>query len=302
MPALDVSVNLMSLFAFILVLGMVVDDAIVVGENIYTHQQRHDDPLRAAIEGTHEVSKPVVFAILTSMAAFAPLLTVPGVIGKIMVTAPLIVISCLAFSLVESLFILPAHLSHRKRRTANERGLWFRLQRQITAALHWFIESVYEPALNIGLRWRYLTVAVGVATLLITLGLVTAGFVRFIFMPDIEADFVIMSLTMPQGTPVDATSATVRHIEDSSKRLRQEIIDEFGVDVFVHTFAAVGAQPMQAAQRSGFGNIEISGATFSSPASISTRSPPLRTCSRSVSRATMAFTRSAIRSWKASAS
>ena len=106
MPAMDVSVNLMSLFAFILVLGMVVDDAIVVGENIYTHQQRHDDPLRAAIEGAREVSKPVVFAILTSMAAFAPLLGVPGVIGKIMSTAPLIVIACLAFSLVESLFIL----------------------------------------------------------------------------------------------------------------------------------------------------------------------------------------------------
>ena len=261
MPAMDVSVNLMSLFAFILVLGMVVDDAIVVGENIYTHQQRHDDPLRAAIEGAREVSKPVVFAILTSMAAFAPLLGVPGVIGKIMSTAPLIVIACLAFSLVESLFILPAHLSHRRRHTANERGLWFRLQRNITAGLHWFIDSVYEPALQIGLRWRYLTVAVGVATLLVTLGLVNAGFVRFIFMPDIEADFVIVSLTMPQGTPAEVTSLTVRHIEDSSERLRQEIIDEFGVDVFVHTFAAIGAQPMQAAQRSGFGDLEIGGST-----------------------------------------
>ena len=259
MPGMDVSVNLMSLFAFILVLGIVVDDAIVVGENIYTHQQRHSDPLRAAIEGTQEVSKPVIFAILTSMAAFAPLLGVPGVIGKLMVTAPLIVISCLAFSLVESLFILPAHLSHRRRRPARERGVWFRLQRHVTGALHWFIDRVYEPALQFGLRWRYLTVATGVATLLVTLGLVAAGFVRFIFMPDIEADFVIMSLTMPQGTPVEATSATVRHIEDSSERLRQEIIDEFGVDIFVHTFAAVGAQPMQEALRSGFGNIEISG-------------------------------------------
>ncbi len=261
MPGLDVSVNLMSLFAFILVLGMVVDDAIVVGENIYTHQQRHDDPLRAAIEGTREVSKPVVFAILTSMAAFAPLLAVPGVIGKIMVTAPLIVISCLTFSLVESLFILPAHLSHRRRRPAKERGLWFRLQRKISGGLHWLIENVYEPALQVGLRWRYLTVAIGVATLLVTLGLVSAGFVRFIFMPDIEADFVIMSLTMPQGTPVEVTSSTVRHIEESSERLRQEIIDDFGNDAFVHTFAAIGAQPMQAAQRSGFGNVEISGST-----------------------------------------
>ncbi len=139
--------------------------------------------------------------------------------------------------------------------------MWFRLQRKITAELRWFIDSVYEPALQIGLRWRYLTVAVGVATLLVTLGLVSAGFVRFIFMPDIEADFVIMSLTMPQGTPVEVTSLTVQHIEDSAERLRQEIIDEFGSDVFVHTFAAIGAQPMQAAQRSGFGDVEIGGST-----------------------------------------
>ena len=122
MPGLDVSVNLMSLFAFILVLGMVVDDAIVVGENIYTHQQRHDDPLRAAIEGTREVSKPVVFAILTSMAAFAPLLAVPGVIGKIMVTAPLIVISCLTFSLVESLDLGGIALAHRECLRAGSSG------------------------------------------------------------------------------------------------------------------------------------------------------------------------------------
>ncbi len=260
MAGLDLSINLMSLFAFILVLGMIVDDAIIAGENIYTHQQRHDDALRGAIQGAQEVSKPVVFAVLTTMAAFAPMLNVPGVIGKIMVTAPLIVISCLAFSLVESLFILPAHLAHRQKRKADEqRGVWFRLQRQVSAGLHWVIDHLYAPALELALRWRYVTVAVGIATLLLTSAVVFNGSVRFIFMPDIEADFVIVSVTMPQGTPVEATSEAVRRIEQSSERLRQEVIETFGADVFRHTYAAVGAQPMLAGQQAQFGAVRISG-------------------------------------------
>jgi multidrug efflux pump subunit AcrB len=261
MPGLGVTVNLMSLFAFILVLGLVVDDAIVVGENIYTQQQKHGDALRGSIEGAHEVSKPVIFAVLTTIAAFAPLLNVPGTIGKIMVTPPLIVMSCLAFSLIESLLILPAHLSHRKERKETERGLWFRLQRRISGGLRWVINSLYQPSVLVALRWRYLTVAVGIATLLVTTGTVQAGFIRFIFMPDIEADFVIASLTLPQGTPADQTSEAVRRIEESSARLRQEIIDEHGFDVVRHTSASIGGQPTRQQMRAGFGDVSVSGSS-----------------------------------------
>lgn len=261
MPWFDVSINLMTLFAFILVLGMVVDDAIVVGENVYTHQQRHGDGLRGSVEGTREVAVPVVFAVLTSVAAFAPLLAVPGVMGKIMFAMPVIVISVLLFSLIESLLVLPAHLSHKKQRRPDERGLWFRIQRHVSAGLHWFIEHVYRPSLRFGLRWRYLTVAAGIATLLLTLGIVAGGFVRFVFLPGLEADFVIVSLTMPQGTAVESTSQALQQIEDSAAALRREIIDRFGTDVFHHTYAAIGSQPMQAAQRSNFGDIVVGGST-----------------------------------------
>jgi len=261
MPALGVSINLMSLFAFILVLGLVVDDAIIVGENIYTHQQLGGDSRQAAIDGAYEVSKPVIFAVLTTMAAFSPLLNVPGMIGKIMVTPPIIVMSCLAFSLVESLLVLPAHLSHRPRRKDNERGLWFRLQRRVSAGMHWVIDRIYMPAVDLGLRWRYLTVAIGIGTLVLTLGLVQAGFLRFIFMPDIEADFVIASLTMPQGTPVEVTSAAVARMEQGSEQLRREVIDEFGIDVFRHTSASIGGQPMQQRMASQFGGVQVRGSS-----------------------------------------
>jgi len=261
MPGLGVSINLMSLFAFILVLGLVVDDAIIVGENIYTHQQKGSDGRQAAIDGAYEVSKPVIFAVLTTMAAFSPLLNVPGMIGKIMVTPPIIVMSCLAFSLVESLLVLPAHLSHRPQRKDDERGVWFRLQRRVSAGMHWVIDHIYMPIVDMGLRWRYLTVAIGIGTLIVTVGFVQAGFLRFIFMPDIEADFVIASLTMPQGTPVDVTSAAIARIEESSLQMRQEVIDEYGIDVFRHTSASIGGQPMQQQMTSRFGGVQARGSS-----------------------------------------
>ena len=123
MPGLDVTVNVLSLFAFILVLGIVVDDAIIVGENIHTHMEQHDDGIHGAILGAQEIATPVVFAVLTTVAAFTPLLFVPGMMGKFFGVIPLIVIPCLLFSLVESLNVLPAHLAHLKRRPA---GPWRR--------------------------------------------------------------------------------------------------------------------------------------------------------------------------------
>ncbi len=125
MPMLDVTVNIMSLFAFILVLGIVVDDAIIVGENIYSHQERHGDTLRGSIEGAQEIATPVIFAVLTTVAAFVPLMFVAGIMGKFFKVIPLIVVPCLLFSLLESLNILPAHLAHLKKRRP---GPWGRFQ------------------------------------------------------------------------------------------------------------------------------------------------------------------------------
>ena len=147
----DVSLNVMSAFGFIIVLGIVVDDAIIVGENIYRHQEGHGDGMRGSIEGGQEIATPVIFAVLTTVAAFMPLMFVPGMMGKIFRVIPLIVIPCLLFSLVESLGILPAHLSHMK--PQGKPGLWRRFQSLFSNGLKVFIRKFYEPFLEAAVRW-----------------------------------------------------------------------------------------------------------------------------------------------------
>ena len=242
MPNFDVSINIMSLFAFVTVLGIVVDDAIIVGENIFRHQEEHGDGLRGSIEGAQEIAKPVTFAVLTTVAAFMPLLFVPGMMGKIFRVIPLVVIPCLLFSLVESLGILPFHLSHMKRRENS--GAWRRFQGLFANGLKLFIRRVYQPSLEFGLRWRYLTAAVGVAMLIVTGGMVLGGWVSFHFFPSIEADVMAASITLPQGTPVSVTSAAVAKLEVGAARLRARLVEETGQDYFRHVAASVGDQPM----------------------------------------------------------
>ena len=186
MPGLDVSINMISCFAFLLVLGIVVDDAIIVGENIHRHQEEHGDGLLGAVEGAREIAKPVVFAVLTTVAAFLPLLFVPGMMGNMFRVIPLVVIPCLLFSLLESLGILPAHVAHVRRPRAA--GAWSRFQRRIAAGLVWLVRSIYEPVLETALRWRYVTAALGIAALILTAGLVLGGWISFLFFPSVEAE------------------------------------------------------------------------------------------------------------------
>ena len=244
MPAGDVSINVMSLFAFILVLGIVVDDAIIVGENIYRHQEEHGHTsnMRGAIEGAQEIAKPVIFAVLTTVAAFLPLMFVPGMMGKIFRVIPLIVIPCLIFSLVESLGILPAHLSHTP--TPRKPGLWRRFQSLFSNGLKTFIRTVYEPLLARAIEWRYVTAAVGVSTLVLTVGMVLGGWTSFRFFPSIEADFMAASITMPLGAPVETTGDAVAKLEAGAATLREQLIQETGMDYFRHVSASVGDQPM----------------------------------------------------------
>lgn len=241
MPMFDVSINMMSLFAFILVLGIVVDDAIVVSENIHTHQERHGQGLKGAIEGAQEIATPIIFAVLTTMAAFLPMMFVPGPMGKIFQVIPIIVIPCLLFSLVESLAILPAHLSHLSRRRKKP-GPWRRFQGLFTAGLAWVTHRLYRPALEVALTWRYLTAAVGLALLVLTGGLILGGYTSFVFFPSIEADFMSASVTLPQGAPVASTATALARIEAGAERLRQDVLAETGEDVVRHTFAAVGSE------------------------------------------------------------
>ncbi|TDI12734.1 MAG: efflux RND transporter permease subunit [Acidobacteria bacterium] len=255
MPWLGVSVNLISLFAFIVVLGIVVDDAIVAAENIYTQQQRHGDGLRGAIEGTQEISMPVIFAVLTTVAAFSPLMMADGIIGKIMRVIPLVVIPCLLFSLVESLFILPAHLRHMEKNGERRKGPWLRFQSLFSEGLLWVAHHVYRPTLDRGLRYRYVTLALGLAVLLLTASFVAGGWIRFTFFPDVEADYISATLTMPQGTPASVTSEKLRHFEASAEHVRRETIDATGEDPFQHLVTSIGSQPYTTLQRQNGGRM-----------------------------------------------
>jgi multidrug efflux pump subunit AcrB len=225
-PASDVSINMISLFAFIITLGMVVDDAIVVGEAIYKQRQDGKGRLEAAIGGTKEVAQPVIFAILTSCVAFAPMLFVPGPMGKFFRVIPIVVIAVLLISLVESLLILPAHLSHPMPwwlRIVLSPYLWVMRAVEKLNMAHWLqhhIQYTYVPLLNKALRWRYFTIAAGVALLIGTMGYV-AGRIPFTFLPKVEGDMITAHLKMPVGTPVSETE----RISDRIAAVAQSIVD-----------------------------------------------------------------------------
>ena len=216
MPVLGVSINMISLFAFILALGIVVDDAIVVGENVYEHRQRGVSYLQAAVAGTQEVAVPVVFAILTTVAAFAPLLFVSGIMGKFVGVIPIIVITLVLMSLVESLFVLPAHLALGRRRSidAGVLGRIDGLRRGFGVLLERFIAGPYRRGLEGCLVYRYTTLAAAVVLLLLAVGVVRGGIIKFTFMPEVDGDVVTASLRMPPGTPVAETDRVRRHVEE----------------------------------------------------------------------------------------
>jgi len=255
MPGLDLSINLISLFAFIVVLGIVVDDAIVVGENIHTHQLRHGEGLRGAIEGASEVAGPVTFGMLTTVAAFIPLLNVPGTIGKVMGVIPMIVIACLLFSFVESKLILPNHLAHLPKREGPG-GRWRRFQDAFAQGLDRFVVLIYLPLLERALRRRLFTTALSLALILLTFGVVKAGWLRFEFFPTVEADFISASLVMPQGTPMEQTQKAIEDLEAAAASLRSEFESRPGGEgLFRHIASSVGAQPYRRAQSQNAGGI-----------------------------------------------
>ncbi len=251
MPAFDLTLNYISLLGFIVVLGIVVDDAIVVGENVHTHQEKTKDKLRGAIEGAQTIVVPVTFGVLTTIAAFAPLLFLPGPMGRMTRYVPMIVIACLLFSLFESMFILPAHLAHGKKPldhtpTTRVSRAWRRFQEKVAAGLKYVIEKRYKPALKVALEWRYLTLAFGTALLIFTGGIISAGWLKFVFHQAVEGDFMIAQLTMTEGTPSYVTGQALGHLEDALEHVRREADEERGGDgpsVFTHVAMSLGEQP-----------------------------------------------------------
>jgi len=242
MPTIGVTINLISLFAFILVLGIVVDDAIVTGENIYSHMRRNPNRIQAAIEGTQEVAIPVTFGVLTTVAAFMPLLLIEGVRGKIFAQIPMIVIPVLLFSLVESKFVLPAHMKHLNFHKPERPNPLSRFQRKIADGLEWMIRHWYQPCLAACMRQRYLTLSVFVGTAIIVFSLVTAGHVKFVFFPRIQSEVARASLVMPTGTPFEITQAHIARINDAAVELQKKHIDpETGLSIIEGIMSTTGS-------------------------------------------------------------
>jgi multidrug efflux pump subunit AcrB len=255
LPEIGQSINMLSLFAFILVLGIIVDDAIVVGESVFTEQQAGGDKLEATIRGANKVAIPVTFAVMTTVCAFAPMIGLPGMFGKYFNVFPLVVIPILIISWAESKVILPAHLAHGGKFAELCSKIppftwWMALQSRCERGLIWFSKNVYRPSLDFALRWRYLTQATAIAVLLLTVGAVGGGLVRFISFPKIPGDMVVAQLTMPLGTSPEVTRQAVQQLEDSAQLLQAQIRDERGgEDVVRHSVTAVGEQPIANQQK-----------------------------------------------------
>ncbi len=251
LPSTGATINMMSLFGFITVLGILVDDAIVVAENIHYQTRLGIGGILAAKRGTREVMVPVVLAVLTTVAAFIPMLSLPGWMGKFAQVIPIVVICALTFSLVESLLILPHHLSRLTAEVPGRKGK-FRIIGSLSLVLFWWVDHVYRPILRLALQWRYLTFSAGLAILIVTASLF-GPVIKFVFMPVIEGDQIIVSLTMPEGTPVADTTAALKRISDGVEMLSKKYEGDQPGSVFIRTLVSVGSQPQSGQDPTSFG-------------------------------------------------
>ena len=264
LPIFDVSINMISLFTFILVLGIVVDDAIVVGENIHIFRKRGLKGPDAALEGAYQVAKPVIFAVLTTMVTFSPMILVEGALGKVWRIIPVVTIVVLIFSLIESLTILPAHLAHLKEDAPTKNNFfskwWNGVQQDIHNGLQMFIKNTYTPVLEWALKNRATTISIAISTFILSLGIVASGFLKFNFFPPLEADIVIATVEYPEGTPVSITKEGLERIEESAFKLKDSLEESYPEQkIFINMVSTAGDQPIKTQSARGPGNLD---ATF----------------------------------------
>lgn len=223
LPWIGVSLNMMSMFAFIIALGIVVDDAIMVGENIYSYREEGYSLRDAAVKGAQEIATPLTFAILSNIVAFLPLLFLPGFLGLIFATVPVVVITVFLISWVEALFILPAHLAHSRK--PRQTPAWQRpleaVRQRMQGGLHHFTYRQFEPFLQHALNQRLLTVALAVALLCIALAWAMSGRLGFSLMPRAESDQVQASITLPIGSHISVSRGLSQQLLDAAEELSE---------------------------------------------------------------------------------
>lgn len=230
-PLTGATINMVSLFAFIVTLGIVVDDAIIVGENIFELRESGVPPLEAAIRGAKEISVPVVFAVLTNIIAFMPLFFVPGASGKIFMQIPAVVVSVFTISLVESLFILPAHLSHAPKPSRFMHWLGGP-NRWVTKNFDRFSRTTFSPLVRVCLHNRYFVPALGVALLAVSVGVIMGGKIRSSFLPRIDSDVITVTARLPVGVPIERTREVRALLEAKAYEAAAEIQSELILGVY----------------------------------------------------------------------
>ncbi|PVZ68907.1 efflux RND transporter permease subunit [Pelagibaculum spongiae] len=228
LPLFGGSINMVSLFAFILVLGIVVDDAIIVGENIYSKNQAGEEGLDAAINGAIEVAKPVSFAIATTIISFLPLLFLPGPSGKLILAIPLVVIATLLFSWAESLLILPAHLSDGKKPNNYKRSRMVKVQDSFDGWLNRFLKNWYQPFLEKALFWRYATLSAFVGMFVISAVLLSSGWLNTVFFPSVDVDTPSAQLKLAVGSDSKDLEIGLYKLEQSAFELKNRLAQETG--------------------------------------------------------------------------
>ncbi len=231
MPANGVSLNFFSIFGFLLVIGIVVDDAIIVGENIHNQVEQGKPGLEAAVVGAQLVAKPVIFAVLTTMIAFAPWMFIDGNAAQFTRQISLTIIFALTFSLIEAFCILPAHLAHMK--PQNKKSLYYKLQRGFSEGIVEFGETVYQPIIRTALKIRYFTVAGFIVAFMMASALLVQGWISFSFMPEIQGTFISINVRLPEGSSFSRTTEIYDAVDEAANRLKSRLGDAKDNEPFV---------------------------------------------------------------------
>jgi len=246
MPYLGVTMNMLSMFGLILVLGIVVDDAIVIGESAYAEIQDKGHSLKNVVIGAQRVAVPATFGVLTTVAAFAPMLFVGTLFGSFFEAVGWVVILCLLFSLVESKLILPAHLAHMNaQQNKPNPGPLLKIQRKIDNALQHVINKRYQPTIEKAISRPGLTLTIFAAIFILSISLINNGLVRFVMLPDFASDIVQAEFAMAQGTPQSRSQEVLAHVQESLNELDREVSEQYGLEqgaVFKHRLAFLSSQ------------------------------------------------------------
>ena len=246
LPLFDMTISTMTVMAFILVLGIVVDDAIVVGERIYGHEQLGKDPLKAAVEGTWEVSTPVIFGVLTTIAAFLPLVISEGRMTPFFAPIGYVVIIALACSIIESQLILPSHLAHRSRKEPSTllTKSWTKFQGKLAQGLENIASGGYKSFLLRTLKSRYIATSVGLGILILALSLIFSGRVVFGFFPSVEGDRIYATIELPEGIAVETTLIAAQQMVEAAERVNADMTNELQLNqpLIRNIFSSIGQQ------------------------------------------------------------